>query len=106
MSLDDAHTTDNPEKKRFELNLGGAMSFIEYTIKKSTNQIFLVHTEVDPSLRGQGVGGKLVKEALDIVRQRGLELVPLCPYVVSFLKRHPEYHDLMNETNRNRVASH
>lgn len=103
MKLDDYTTTFNPDKKRFELDIEGKLSVIEYTFKKSTNQIFLVHTETHPELRERGVGQKLVKEALDIVREQGFELVPLCPYVVAFLKRHPQYHDLMSESNRQKL---
>lgn len=102
MSLENYQTIDDPENKRFELDIDGKLSVIEYTVKRSTNQIFLVHTEVHSALRGQGVGEKLVKEALEMVRKNGYELVPLCPFVASFLKRHKEYHDLMNEKNRER----
>ncbi|WOK08012.1 GNAT family N-acetyltransferase [Imperialibacter roseus] len=102
MNLDAYETINNPDKKRFELEIDGVLSVIEYTFKKSTNQMFLVHTEVDPSLRGKGVASKIVKEALDIIRKEGHELVPLCPFVVAFLKKHKEYHDLMNEKNQAR----
>jgi uncharacterized protein len=102
MNLDAYKTINNPDKKRFELEIDGVLSVIEYTFKKSTNQMFLVHTEVDASLRGKGVASKIVKEALDMIRKEGQELVPLCPFVVAFLKKHHEYHDLMNETNKAR----
>lgn len=102
MKLEDYKTVDNPDKKRFELEIDGKLSVIEYTIKKSSNQIFLVHTEVESALRAKGVGVKLVKEALDLVQGSGYELVPLCPFVVAYLKRHNEYHHLMNEKNRER----
>jgi uncharacterized protein len=102
MNLDAYHTIDNPDKKRFELDIDGALSILEYTVKKSTNQLFLVHTEVHPSLRGKGVGNKIIREVLDLVRASGYEMVPLCPFVVAFLKKHHEYHDLMSEKNRDR----
>jgi predicted GNAT family acetyltransferase len=55
----------------------------------------LVHTEIEPSLEGQGVGSRLVAGALADIRSRGLELVPVCPFVLAYLKRHPEFDDLV-----------
>ncbi len=100
MNLSDYATRQNETTKRFELDIDGQLSVIEYTLKKSTNQIFLVHTEVARQIQGSGIGNKIVKESLDIVRQKGYQLVPLCPFVVAYLKRHPEYHDLIDPSKQ------
>ena len=55
------------------------------------SQIILEHTEVDPKLRGKGVAGALAKTALDYARANKLTVIPVCPFVISFLARHPEY---------------
>lgn len=49
------------------------------------------HTFVDPSLRGQGVAGKLVKLAADTILENGNKIGATCPYAVTWFERHPEY---------------
>ena len=58
------------------------------------------HTEVVPQFEGQGLGSRLAKFALDDVRRRGLQVVPVCTFVAGYIRRHPEYHDLVSEANR------
>jgi len=53
------------------------------------------HTQVAPELRGHGVADTLVRHALDDVRARGERIIATCPFVKSFLERHPEYRDLV-----------
>jgi uncharacterized protein len=53
------------------------------------------HTQVAPELRGRGVADALVSRALDDVRARGERIIATCPFVKSFLGRHPEYQDLL-----------
>ena len=55
------------------------------------SQIILEHTEVAPELRGRGVAGALAKTALDYARANKLTVIPVCPFVISFLARHPKY---------------
>ena len=93
-STTDARLTDNAGTRRYELRLGDAVGgFIFYRLSDGT--ITLIHTEVDPAYEGQGVGAALVAAALDDIRARGLRLVPLCPFVRSYIDRHPEYGDLV-----------
>jgi len=53
------------------------------------------HTQVAPELRGRGIADALVRQALDDVRARGERIIATCPFVKSFLARHPEYQDLL-----------
>ena len=57
--------------------------------------ITLIHTEVAPQYEGHGLGDQLVAYALDDVRTRGLRIVPVCPFVAAYLRRHTEYEDLV-----------
>jgi hypothetical protein len=57
--------------------------------------ITLIHTEVDPAFEGKGIAGRLVAGALDDIRRRGLLVTPICRFVRSYLRRHPEYADLV-----------
>ncbi len=62
--------------------------------------IAFIHTEVDDQFEGQGVGSTLVGEALQDARRRELEVLPFCPFVNSYIQKHPEYLDLVPESRR------
>ena len=57
--------------------------------------LHLLHAEVPPALGGRGLGTRLVREALELIRSRGERIVPVCPFVVSFVARHAEYASLV-----------
>ena len=81
--------TDNPRASRYELWLGTTHAgFIQYRAEPAA--VLLVHTEVDPAFAGQGLGEQLVAGALADLRARGLKLVPFCPFVRAYLRRHPD----------------
>ena len=81
-------------KKRFELHLGDQFAFIDYILNKN-GVMFLTHTEVPNELAGKGIGTVLVKQALEDIKAKGLTLVPLCPFVALYIKRHPEWKELV-----------
>ena len=86
--------TDRPNDLRYEIEVDGEVAgFLMYRLEPGV--IELVHTDVAPKLEGKGVGGALVKGALDDVRARGLKMRPFCPFVSAYIKRHPEYQDLV-----------
>ena len=89
----DFEIVDHPEKKRYEATIEGAIARIEYI--KAKDKIYLTHTEVPQALEGKGVGSKLVAKVLENIDQQGLTLVPLCPFVALYLKRHPEWKRLV-----------
>jgi predicted GNAT family acetyltransferase len=79
--------------KKLFLEKEEGTAFIEYLNAKG--KIYLTHTEVPVSLKGKGVGSEIVKLALAHIRKEGYLLVPLCPFVAAYLKRHPEEQDLL-----------
>ncbi len=85
---------DNTAQNRFELDIDGHQAVAYYRLTPGV--ITFVHTEVPQALSGQGVGSKLIRGALDIVRARGLKVVPQCPFVSAFMGKHPEYDDLLH----------
>jgi hypothetical protein len=88
--MDSQHNlTDNTERKRFELTADGHTAFIEYI--HMANKIFFTHTEVPKELEGKGVGSAIIKLALENIEARELKLIPLCPFVAAYIKRHPEW---------------
>jgi hypothetical protein len=88
------NVTDRPNELRYEIEVDGEVAgFLMY--RREPDVLELVHTDVDPKWEGQGVGAALVKGALDDVRARGLKIRPYCPFVAAYLRRHPEYDDLV-----------
>ncbi len=85
--------SDVPERQRFEiLRDGEVLGHAAY--QKTDQMIIFTHTEIDPSYEGQGLGGHLVRSALDQVRDSDLKVLPICPFVQAWMSRHPEYQDL------------
>jgi len=85
--------TRNAEDHRFEATLEGHTSVLTY--RESARRVTLLHTEVPPELRGRRIADTLARAALDDARRRGLQVRPVCPLVQAFMKRHPEYADLV-----------
>ncbi|NPD05659.1 N-acetyltransferase [Nocardioides sp. zg-1308] len=84
---------DVPERQRFEALVDGTLvGFAAY--QTTSEMVVFTHTEVDSSVEGQGVGGALVRGALDQVRGAGLRVLPICPFVQAWIARHPDYADL------------
>ena len=90
----DVQISKNEGRSRFEITGDGELvGFAEYFDDEGYRQV--PHTEVDPSYQGQGLAGKLVGYALTATREEGLKADPICPYVASFIQRHPSYQDLL-----------
>ena len=86
---------DNPNELRYEALLGGRLVGLIRYRKEPGGLVVLVHSEIDLDLEGSGVGSELVRGALADIRTRGLQVVPHCPYVIDYIRRHPEESDLV-----------
>ena len=84
---------DNAAKHRFELEEQGQIAFADY--RRSGDVLTIPHVEAPMALRGQGTAGRLMTGVLDIVREKGLKVVPACPYAAAFIQRHKQYQDLL-----------
>ncbi|WP_369819276.1 GNAT family N-acetyltransferase [Tessaracoccus sp. ZS01] len=89
-----ATVTNNPEQNRYEIRLGDDLAgFADYIL--SNELITFTHTEIDPAFEGKGLGSTLVRGALDDVRGAGdRKVLPICPFVKSWMAKHPEYESL------------
>lgn len=85
---------DERDKGRFVTEVDGETATVRYSIDGDT--IRLTHTNVPPSLEGRGIGSSLAKYALDTARDEGLEVRPQCPFIASYIERHPDYRDVVD----------
>lgn len=79
----------NEEKKRFEITVEGHTAFIDY--KEREGKITLTHTESPLELEGKGAATALVEKTLEFIEKNHYTLVPLCPFVFAYIKRHPDW---------------
>lgn len=84
---------NNTEAKQFEFDLGDTIAKIEYI--RAKEKIYLTHTEVPESHGGKGIGSKLIKQTLEHIKTEDLTLVPLCPFVATYISKHPEWKTLV-----------
>lgn len=90
---------DAPERNRYEITVEGELAgFAAY--ERHHSSIAFTHTEIDDRFEGQGLASKLIAFALDDVRGSGLPVLPFCPFVRSFIERHPDYLELVPESRR------
>lgn len=85
--------THNPEQQRFEALVDGQLS--ECVYRRTPDGVALVHTEVPVALEGRGIAAALVRAALQWAREQGYRVQPRCSYVVTYLRRHPEWADVV-----------
>ncbi len=84
---------DNTEDKQYEFHIEGVLAKIEY--RRANNKIYLTHTEVPKQLEGKGIASSLVHSVLEDIEKKGLTLIPMCPFVAAYIKRHPDWKKLV-----------
>ena len=95
----DTKVVDVPERGRFEVRVDDrVVGLASYHVDGTT--MTLPHTEVNPSVGGQGIGSALVAGVLDAARERGLTVLPYCSFVRHYIQQHPEYMDLVAADDR------
>jgi len=78
---------------RFEIEQDGAVAYLEYSLAGKVLQ--LIHTEVPQEMQGTGAGSSLVQSALQWAREHHVKVDVICPFATEYIKRHPEYSDLI-----------
>jgi predicted GNAT family acetyltransferase len=94
---------DNADKHRFEADLGdGSLAIADYDLVDG--KIVFTHTEVPVAHEGKGVGTALIRFALASARERGLQVMPVCPFFRSYIVKHAEVQDLLDPAWRERLG--
>lgn len=91
----DTEVSNNENTSRFETNVDGFLATLEYELSGKT--LILKHTEVPNPLEGRGLGGRIVKFALEYAQAHGLKVSPKCPFANSYIDRHQEYARLVSK---------
>lgn len=79
--------TDNSKASRYEMQVEGHLAVADYRLEDG--KLYVTHVMVPPELRGGGVAAKLMAGVVADAKQRGLEIIPICSYAASYLKRNP-----------------
>jgi predicted GNAT family acetyltransferase len=99
MSAAQSTVADNTDAKRYEIRSEGELAgFVTYRLR--SDSLELMHTEIDEEFEGRGLGSRLISFALDDARERGLAVMPFCPFVNDYMRRHRQYVELVPEERR------
>lgn len=83
----------NAGASRFEAEIDGRLAVVDY--ERQDNVIYFTHTGTPVAYRGQGVAGEVTRVALEYAKAEGLQVVPRCSFTVAYLRRHPQYQELV-----------
>ena len=98
----DVTVRDNGQD-RFEVRVDGSVTgFAAY--HKEDGAVAVTHVEVDDGHEGEGMGSRLVGAMLTVVREQGTPLLPYCPFVQAYLRKHPGEQDLVPAAERTRFG--
>lgn len=96
--MTDADIRDNADLKRYELAVGKELAVVTYNL--SEPNLMITETLVPVALEGQGIASRLAKHVLADAKERGLLILPVCPFFSSYLKKHPEHAEAVHPTYR------
>jgi predicted GNAT family acetyltransferase len=85
----DLKIDNNRSASRFEVLVNGALSVLDYRVAENT--IYLLYVEVPKAEQGRGIASRLSRAALEFARASGLKVVPQCPFIAAYMRRHPEF---------------
>lgn len=98
----DIDVINNEKDGRFEVHLDGQVAYAEY--RRTGRGILFPHTEVPTAFEGKGIGGRIARAALDWARAEGQQVLPTCPFIAGWIRRHPDYHELVHPLYRAAVG--
>lgn len=94
----DPEIHDNTEARRYELEVGDEVAVVTYNL--SEPNLMITETLVPVPLEGQGLASRLAKHVIADARDRGLVILPVCPFFSAYFQKHPEHSDVVHPTYR------
>ncbi len=91
--MDNIQISHLEDQRKFVTIISEHKGVVEYL--QVANRIIFTHTEVDVALEGKGIASQLAKHVLEYAKEKGYEVMPLCPYIAGYISRHPEYKPLV-----------
>ncbi|MCP2260886.1 hypothetical protein LX15_004606 [Streptoalloteichus tenebrarius] len=99
----DVVVTDAADRARFEAHVDGRLAgFAQYV--RLGDKLLFTHVEVGDEFEGAGVASAITRHALDAARVAGRVVRPLCPFVADWIRRHPDYLDLVDPVDHDKVT--
>ena len=99
MSNPTVTVSDNEAEHRFEVHVADELA--GFTVfRRRPGVIEFIHTEIEPRFEGQGLGSQLIRQALETARAEGQAVLPFCPFVNDYIKRHADYVELVPSEHR------
>jgi len=95
---DTPQVSKNEQANRYEVERDGRTAILEYSVEG--NRVSFAHTVVPEDMESQGIGSAMARRALDDAREQGLTVLPFCSFVSAFIRRHPEYLDMVPQEKR------
>jgi predicted GNAT family acetyltransferase len=92
----DVQVIQNEAESRFEVREGEQVAYLTYELRDGG--IVLVETQVPKAMEGKGIGSALAKTALNSAQASGKRVTVECPFIQSYIERHPEYQDLLRQS--------
>jgi predicted GNAT family acetyltransferase len=97
---DQVEVKNNQAEQQYEIHSGEEVAVLAY--ERNGDSIAYLHTGVPESMEGHGIASKLARTALEEAREQHLAVVPYCPFVRTYIQRHPEYMSLLTEADKAR----
>jgi hypothetical protein len=96
MNTEEIKVRHEKAANRFAARLNGKIAYLSYE-EQGDQVLDYAHVFVPEEFRGNGIAGKITKTALDWARDEGYTVIPSCPYVSSYVKKHDEYKDIIKQ---------
>ena len=96
--MTDSDIQDNAEAHRYELPIEGQAAVVVYNL--SDRNLMITETLVPEALEGRGIASRLARHVIEDARERGLLILPVCPFFAAYLQKHPEHAGVVHPTYR------
>ena len=91
--MEDYELIHNKDMGRYEFHIDGMIAEAEY--RQIEDVMVITHVSVPHPLEGKGIASQLVRKVLEDIKRQGLKVKPVCPFVVAYIKRHPEWEEIV-----------